>query len=197
MHLAVWIAAIDDCWNRIGVRGDGSCPELKQYVHCRNCPVYSAGAADAARCRRAGQLPRRPDGAFRRAGAGRGARDAIGRHLPGRRRVARAADRGRRRSGQPAAHSFAAAPAQRRRARPGERARRAARLRVARPDRRRRTDRRRRSRERARHGLPAPARACAATPFASSVPVDEVHGIHRFHPARADRACRRRWRRPP
>jgi chemotaxis-related protein WspD len=37
---------IDDCWNRIGVRGDGSCPELKQYVHCRNCPVYSAGAAD-------------------------------------------------------------------------------------------------------------------------------------------------------
>ena len=38
-------AAIDDCWNRIGVRGDGSCPELKQYVHCRNCPVYSAGAA--------------------------------------------------------------------------------------------------------------------------------------------------------
>jgi chemotaxis-related protein WspD len=37
--------AIDDCWNRIGVRGDGSCPELRQYVHCRNCPVYSAGAA--------------------------------------------------------------------------------------------------------------------------------------------------------
>ncbi len=39
-------AVIDDCWNRIGVRGDGSCPELTQYVHCRNCPVYSAGAAD-------------------------------------------------------------------------------------------------------------------------------------------------------
>ena len=39
-------AALDDCWNRIGVRGDGSCPELKQYVHCHNCPVYSAGAAD-------------------------------------------------------------------------------------------------------------------------------------------------------
>jgi chemotaxis-related protein WspD len=37
--------AIVDCWNRIGVRGDGSCPELTQYVHCRNCPVYSAGAA--------------------------------------------------------------------------------------------------------------------------------------------------------
>lgn len=38
-------AGIDDCWNRIGVRGDGSCPELVQYVHCRNCPVFSAGAA--------------------------------------------------------------------------------------------------------------------------------------------------------
>jgi chemotaxis-related protein WspD len=38
-------AAINDCWNSIGVRGDGSCPELTQYVHCRNCPVYSAGAA--------------------------------------------------------------------------------------------------------------------------------------------------------
>ncbi len=32
------------CWTTIGVRGDASCPELKQYVHCHNCPVYSAGA---------------------------------------------------------------------------------------------------------------------------------------------------------
>ena len=39
-------AGIDDCWNRIGVRGDGSCPELKEYVHCRNCPVYTASAAE-------------------------------------------------------------------------------------------------------------------------------------------------------
>ena len=38
-------AALDDCWNRIGVRGDGTCRELTQYVHCRNCPVYAAGAA--------------------------------------------------------------------------------------------------------------------------------------------------------
>jgi chemotaxis-related protein WspD len=37
-------AAIVDCWNRIGVAGDGSCPELQRYVHCRNCPVYSASA---------------------------------------------------------------------------------------------------------------------------------------------------------
>jgi chemotaxis-related protein WspD len=37
-------SAIDDCWNRIGVRGDGSCPELKLHAHCRNCPTYSAAA---------------------------------------------------------------------------------------------------------------------------------------------------------
>lgn len=30
-----------DCWNRTGVEGDGSCAELEQYIHCRNCPVYS------------------------------------------------------------------------------------------------------------------------------------------------------------
>ena len=32
------------CWNSIGVRGDRSCPELVQHVHCRNCPTYSAAA---------------------------------------------------------------------------------------------------------------------------------------------------------
>ena len=37
-------STIDDCWNRIGVHGDGSCPELKQHAHCRNCPTYSAAA---------------------------------------------------------------------------------------------------------------------------------------------------------
>lgn len=36
----------EGCWNTIGVRGDSSCPELAQHVHCRNCPVYS-GAAQA------------------------------------------------------------------------------------------------------------------------------------------------------
>jgi chemotaxis-related protein WspD len=35
-------ARLDDCWNRIGVFGDRSCPELASCVHCRNCPVYSA-----------------------------------------------------------------------------------------------------------------------------------------------------------
>lgn len=35
---------VNDCWNRIGVRGDRSCPELVRHVHCRNCPVFSAAA---------------------------------------------------------------------------------------------------------------------------------------------------------
>jgi chemotaxis-related protein WspD len=35
---------LDDCWNRIGVRGDLSCPKLKLYTHCRNCPVHAAAA---------------------------------------------------------------------------------------------------------------------------------------------------------
>ncbi|WP_160106769.1 chemotaxis protein CheW [Pseudomonas izuensis] len=36
--------AIDDCWNRIGVHGDKSCPLLIEHIHCRNCAVYSAAA---------------------------------------------------------------------------------------------------------------------------------------------------------
>lgn len=32
-----------DCWHQIGVFGDGTCPELAQVIHCRNCPVYAAG----------------------------------------------------------------------------------------------------------------------------------------------------------
>ena len=31
-----------DCWNRIGVWGDRSCPELIKAVHCHNCPVFAA-----------------------------------------------------------------------------------------------------------------------------------------------------------
>jgi chemotaxis-related protein WspD len=36
--------AIDDCWNRIGIHGDRSCPLLVEHIHCRNCSVYSAAA---------------------------------------------------------------------------------------------------------------------------------------------------------
>jgi chemotaxis-related protein WspD len=31
-----------DCWNRIGVHGDRSCPELTRVGHCHNCPVFAA-----------------------------------------------------------------------------------------------------------------------------------------------------------
>ena len=34
----------DTCWQRIGVYGNGQCEELKKFIHCRNCPVYSAAA---------------------------------------------------------------------------------------------------------------------------------------------------------
>jgi chemotaxis-related protein WspD len=30
-----------DCWRRIGVWGDSSCPELTKLVHCHNCPVFA------------------------------------------------------------------------------------------------------------------------------------------------------------
>ena len=30
------------CWSEIGVYGNGTCPELKQHVHCHHCPVFSA-----------------------------------------------------------------------------------------------------------------------------------------------------------
>jgi len=34
---------IDDCWNRIGVwrTCKERCPELDNFVHCRNCPIFS------------------------------------------------------------------------------------------------------------------------------------------------------------
>jgi len=35
-------SAVDDCWTRIGVQGDRSCPELARHTHCRNCQRYSA-----------------------------------------------------------------------------------------------------------------------------------------------------------
>lgn len=35
---------MDDCWNRIGIRGDQSCSLLQEHVHCRHCDVYAASA---------------------------------------------------------------------------------------------------------------------------------------------------------
>ena len=37
-------ATIYDCWNTIGVTGNGTCRELARSIHCRNCAVYSAAA---------------------------------------------------------------------------------------------------------------------------------------------------------
>jgi chemotaxis-related protein WspD len=35
---------INDCWNKIGVQGSKTCPELSRYIHCRNCPVFEKNA---------------------------------------------------------------------------------------------------------------------------------------------------------
>src|SRR3989442_6591429 len=37
----VTAAELSACWQKIGVHGDGTCPELPKFIHCRNCPVYS------------------------------------------------------------------------------------------------------------------------------------------------------------
>lgn len=41
MSSALPVIAVDSCWNRIGVRGDRSCPELTTVTHCHNCPVFA------------------------------------------------------------------------------------------------------------------------------------------------------------
>jgi chemotaxis-related protein WspD len=41
MSAALPVIAVDACWNRIGVRGDRSCPELAKVTHCHNCPVFA------------------------------------------------------------------------------------------------------------------------------------------------------------
>jgi chemotaxis-related protein WspD len=43
---ALSAAVAGRCWNRIGVHGDGSCDLLDRHVHCRNCTVFSAAAAN-------------------------------------------------------------------------------------------------------------------------------------------------------
>jgi len=37
-------APMEECWRRIGVTGDRSCPELETVIHCRNCPVLAEAA---------------------------------------------------------------------------------------------------------------------------------------------------------
>lgn len=38
------VAPMEECWRKIGVAGDRSCPELETFIHCRNCPVLAAAA---------------------------------------------------------------------------------------------------------------------------------------------------------
>jgi chemotaxis-related protein WspD len=33
-----------ECWRFVGVSGDRTCPELEQFIHCRNCPVLAEAA---------------------------------------------------------------------------------------------------------------------------------------------------------
>lgn len=56
------LPVLDDCWKRIGVYGDKSCPRLEEHVHCRNCEVY-AQAAISLLDRYGAQLLERDDSA--------------------------------------------------------------------------------------------------------------------------------------
>jgi chemotaxis-related protein WspD len=38
------VSAANDCWNRIGIGGDRTCPELETHIHCRSCPVFASAA---------------------------------------------------------------------------------------------------------------------------------------------------------
>lgn len=38
------LTVVEECWSHIGVWGDQSCPELKTWIHCRNCPVFAQAA---------------------------------------------------------------------------------------------------------------------------------------------------------
>ncbi len=47
-HAAASDGAIEppmpECWRFVGVSGDRTCPELKRFIHCRNCPVLAEAA---------------------------------------------------------------------------------------------------------------------------------------------------------
>jgi chemotaxis-related protein WspD len=43
-HLKSVEQPIPECWRIVGVSGDRSCPELAQFIHCRNCPVLAEAA---------------------------------------------------------------------------------------------------------------------------------------------------------
>jgi len=41
MSASLPVVATDTCWNRIGVWGDRTCPELTKVTHCHNCSVFA------------------------------------------------------------------------------------------------------------------------------------------------------------
>jgi len=41
-HSPEGMKEVTGCWGSYGVYGDGSCQELRNFIHCRNCPVYSS-----------------------------------------------------------------------------------------------------------------------------------------------------------
>ena len=45
MNNGLTVAPDQNCWVKIGVWGDGSCPELPRVGHCRNCEVYSGAGS--------------------------------------------------------------------------------------------------------------------------------------------------------
>ena len=100
-----------DCWNTIGIRGDGSCPELARLAHCQNCPVYVTAAQSASRSRSPRWIQRRRYCAFRQAATCRAAFHGVGRHLQPRIGVAGAADIGGGRNRSPEADPLAASTA--------------------------------------------------------------------------------------
>lgn len=42
MTTPIPLATAADCWQKIGVWGDRSCPELARVTHCHNCPVFAS-----------------------------------------------------------------------------------------------------------------------------------------------------------
>ncbi|MBC5796771.1 MAG: chemotaxis protein CheW [Sphaerospermopsis sp.] len=42
MNSITELSNLESCWNVIGIAGDRTCPELSDFIHCRNCPVYSS-----------------------------------------------------------------------------------------------------------------------------------------------------------
>jgi chemotaxis-related protein WspD len=40
-----WSDWVQACWNEVGAHGTKECVRLKEFAHCRHCPVYSAAGA--------------------------------------------------------------------------------------------------------------------------------------------------------